>query len=228
MNKQSVISIILLWLLFALGLQAQNVYLKYWKAEDHSGKMSIEVSGDTLDIISPMGVTLWYIPRLTGDYEISYTTRVLMRGASSDRLSDLNCFWGANDPRYPDNLYAQSEWRQGIFQRYKSLKLFYVGYGGNNNSTTRFREYLGLGSEASDESTRPLIKEYIDEEYLLKPNCWMHICIRVENNITTYKVDGKELFRYSIKAGQGDGNFGLRLLQNHIQMTNFKVHSISD
>jgi hypothetical protein len=85
-----------------------------------------------------------------------------------------------------------------------------------------------LGSEASDESTRPLIKEYIDEEYLLKPNCWMHICIRVENNITTYKVDGKELFRYSIKAGQGDGNFGLRLLQNHIQMTNFKVKTISN
>lgn len=228
MNKQRVTGIILLWLSFAPGLLAQKISLKYWKAEDHSGQMSIEVSGDTLDIISPMGVTLWYTPRLTGDYEISFATRVLMQGASSDRLSDLNCFWGANDPQYPDNLYAQSEWRQGIFQRYKSLKLFYVGYGGNNNSTTRFREYLGLGAESSDESTRPLIKEYIDEEFLLKPNCWMHICIRVEKNITTYKADGKELFLYSIKKGQGDGNFGLRLLQNHIQITSFKVKKISE
>ena len=48
----------------------------------------------------------------------------------------------------------------GIFQRYKSLTLMYVGYGGNHNSTTRFREYFGQGMDTKDDVTRPVIKEY--------------------------------------------------------------------
>lgn len=207
-------------------LQAQQVSLKHWKTEDHSGQMSIVVAGDTLDVTSPKGVTMWYIPRLTGHYEVSYKVRVLMQGGPHDRLSDLNCFWGANDPQHPDNLYARAAWRQGIFQRYKSLTLMYVGYGGNHNSTTRFREYFGKGMETKDEQTRPVIKEYTDPAHLLKPNQWMRICIRVEKGVTTYSVDGEELFRYAIKEGQCDGNFAFRLLENHIQVTDFQVKQL--
>lgn len=212
--------------LSAMPLCAQEVSLKYWKAEDHSGQMRIEVAGDTLDVVSPKGVTLWYTPRLTGHYEITYRARVLMQGEPCDRLSDLNCFWGANDPQHPGDLYARAEWRKGIFQRYKSLTLMYVGYGGNHNSTTRFREYFGQGMDTKDDVARPVIKEYTDEAHLLKPNRWMNIRIRVEKGVTTYSVDGEELFRYAVKEGQCDGNFGLRLLQNHIQMTGFRVERI--
>lgn len=212
--------------LSAMPLCAQEVSLKYWKAEDHSGQMRIEVAGDTLDVVSPKGVTLWYTPRLTGHYEITYCARVLMQGEPCDRLSDLNCFWGANDPQHPGDLYARAEWRKGIFQRYKSLTLMYVGYGGNHNSTTRFREYFGQGMDTKDDVARPVIKEYTDEAHLLKPNRWMNIRIRVEEGVTTYSVDGEELFRYAVKEGQCDGNFGLRLLQNHIQMTGFRVERI--
>lgn len=212
--------------LSAMPLCAQEVSLKYWKAEDHSGQMRIEVAGDTLDVVSPKGVTLWYTPRLTGHYEITYRARVLMQGEPCDRLSDLNCFWGANDPQHPGDLYARAEWRKGIFQRYKSLTLMYVGYGGNHNSTTRFREYFGQGMDTKDDVARPVIKEYTDEAHLLKPNRWMNIRIRVEEGVTTYSVDGEELFRYAVKEGQCDGNFGLRLLQNHIQMTGFRVERI--
>ena len=82
------------------------------------------VSGDTLDITAPKGLTLWYNKRLTGDYEISYRIKMLMQGGKYDRLSDLNCFWGANDPEHPENLHAQAAWRKGIFQHYKSLSCF--------------------------------------------------------------------------------------------------------
>lgn len=210
----------------AACLHAQQVSLKYWKAEDHSGQMSIEVAGDTLDIVSPKGVTLWYTPRLTGHYEIAYRACVLMQGGACDRLSDLNCFWGANDPQHPGDLYARAGWRMGIFQRYKSLTLMYVGYGGNHNSTTRFREYFGQGMDTKDDVARPVIKEYTDEAHLLKPNRWMNIRIRVEEGVTTYSVDGEELFRYAVKEGQCDGNFGLRLLENHVQVTGFRVKKI--
>ena len=116
-------------ILLPLMTQAQ-ITLKNWTIEDHSGKVKILVSSDTLEITAPDGLTLWYNQRLTGDYEIGYRVKMLMQGGKYDRLSDLNCFWGANDPEYPDNLFARSEWRNGIFQRYKTLSLFYVGYGG--------------------------------------------------------------------------------------------------
>ena len=29
----------------------------------------------------------------------------------------------------PDNLFARSEWRNGVFKNYNTLDLFYVGYG---------------------------------------------------------------------------------------------------
>lgn len=55
---------------------------------------------------------------------------MVMQGGKYDRLSDLNCFWAANDPKYPDDLFARSQWRDGIFKNYNTLNLFYVGYGG--------------------------------------------------------------------------------------------------
>ncbi len=204
-------------------LSARPISLQEWKAEDHSDRMSLRLENDTLDIISPMGVTLWYLPRLEGDYEISYHACVRMQDGPCDRLSDLNCFWGAVDPSHPDDLFARSGWRHGIFPRYKTLTLFYVGYGGNRNTTTRFRRYYGLGENCGDETTRPVIGEYTDPDHLLKPNRWLHISIRVENGTTTYSVDGEELFRLSVEPGACDGNFGLRLLQNHVLITEFEI-----
>ena len=49
---------------------------------------------------------MWYRQRLAGDYEISYRICMVMQGGKYDRLSDLNCFWAANDPKYPDDLFA--------------------------------------------------------------------------------------------------------------------------
>lgn len=213
-------------LLFFPFIMYAQVILKNWTVEDHSGEMQIIVSGDTLDITAPKGFTLWYNKRLTGDYEITYQVKVLMQNGKYDRLSDLNCFWGANDPEHPGDLYAQAAWRNGIFQHYKSLKLFYVGYGGNHNSTTRFRQYYGGGPSLNDSIARPVIKEYTDTGNLLFPNQWYRIQIRVKNGITTYHVNGKELFRLTIKEGEGDGHFGLRLLQNHVLFTDFRIKSI--
>lgn len=200
-----------------------QISLRHWTAEDHSGQMKIEVLNDTLDITAPKGLTLWYNTRLTGDYEISYRVKVLMQGGKHDRLSDLNCFWAANDPQHHNDLYARATWRQGIFQHYRSLNLFYVGYGGNNNTTTRFRQYFGGKYDMEDPLVRPVIEEYTDPEHLLKPNEWYHVRISVRKGITTYYMNGEELFRLSIKEGEGDGHFGLRLLQNHVLFTDFRI-----
>lgn len=211
---------------FSFSLQAQ-ITLKYWTVEDHSGEMCIEVAGDTMDITAPKGLTLWYNQRLTGDYEISYCAKMVMQDGKYDRLSDLNCFWGANDAKYPNDLYARSAWRKGIFGHYNTLDLFYVGYGGNYNSTTRFRRYFGGKYDMDSPEVKPLIKEYKEPNHLLMPNKWYHIRIRVEGEVTTYCINDEELFRYVIKTGEGDGHFGLRLLENHIFFTGFQVKKLS-
>ena len=111
-----------------------------------------------------------------------------------------NCFWAANDPKYPDDLFARSQWRDGIFKNYNTLNLFYVGYGGNDNSTTRFRRYKGEYYGVADDKVKPLLKEYTDASHLLVPNQWYEIRIRVEKGITTYSVNDEELFRYTLRV----------------------------
>ena len=43
------------------------------------------------------------------------------------------------------------------------------------------------------------------------------------SNTYTYSVNDEELFRYTLAGGEGDGHFGLRLLQNHVLFTDFKA-----
>ncbi|WP_291600605.1 DUF6250 domain-containing protein [Bacteroides sp.] len=197
--------------------------LSDWTPEDSSGKLNITCRGDTMEISSPGGLSLWYNQRLTGNYEISYSIRFLMEGGTYDRLSDLNCFWGANDPLHPNDFFARSDWRQGVFTNYNSLNLFYVGYGGNHNKTTRFRRYHSEYYGVNEDKVRPVIKEYTDSEHLLKEKTWYNIRILVESNSTSYYINGEKLFQYSIGEKEADGYFALRLLKSHTLFTGFKI-----
>lgn len=203
--------------------QHKGSFVKQWKIEDASHALQVTERTDTLELIVPDGLTMWYRQRLTDAYEISYRIFMVVQGGKYDRLSDLNCFWAANDPKNPNDLFARSQWRDGIFKNYNTLNLFYVGYGGNDNSTTRFRRYRGEYDGVADDKVKPLLKEYTDAPHLLVPNQWYEIRIRVEKGVTTYSVNGEELFRYVLADGEGDGHFGLRLLQNHILFTDFKA-----
>lgn len=206
------------------GRQLYHIGRRYdWWVEAHSPETEITKADNMIDIVTPKGLTMWYDRRLTGNYTISYDACVVMKGGKHDRLSDLNCFWGASDPDNPHDLYANGTWRQGFFPNYKTLHLFYVGYGGNHNRTTRFRKYYGGGPDADDAVARPVIGEYTDADHLLKANKWYHITISVKDGTTSYSVDGETLFSRSIAPGECDGYFGLRLLQNHVLINNLKI-----
>lgn len=222
MRLSSLLTTLLSYMLSATAAQA-SCRLSDWASEDSSGKLQITSISDTMDIISPDGLSLWYKKRLTGNYEISYRVKVIKGDGTYDRLSDLNCFWGADDPEYPDDFFARSNWRKGVFQNYNTLNLYYVGYGGNENSTTRFRAYHGEYYMVDDTKNKPVIKEYTDESHLLKPDMWYAIRIRVANDMTTFNINGEELFRLSIKDEEGDGYFALRLWKNHVCFTDFQV-----
>lgn len=194
-----------------------------WIAEDETGGATLAERGDTLEITAPAGLTLWYATPLRGSYRIVYEATVLVEGGPHDRLADLNCFWAASDPEHAEDFFARSEWRGGIFARYNSLDLLYVGYGGNENSTTRFRRYYGQRFGAPADEVKPLIGEYTDAGHLLVANRPMRIEIAVTGDRTSYSVNGEELFSRKLAPGEGDGYFGLRLLSNRTRIVGFRI-----
>lgn len=194
-----------------------------WIAEDETGGATLAERGDTLEITAPAGLTLWYATPLRGSYRIVYEATVLVEGGPHDRLADLNCFWAASDPEHAEDFFARSEWRGGIFARYNSLDLLYVGYGGNKNSTTRFRRYYGQRFGAPADEVKPLIGEYTDAGHLLVANRPLRIEIAVTGDRTSYSVNGEELFSRKLAPGEGDGYFGLRLLSNRTRIVGFRI-----
>lgn len=200
--------------------------LSEWVIEDESDSASFTFLHDTLEIVSPKGLTMWYNRELSDNYKISYSISLRMDGRESDRLADMNCFWAASDPLHPESFFVRSEERHGIFKNYNSLNLYYVGYGGNDNTTTRFRKYHGKFDGTDDSLVKPLLQEYTDEKYLLKPNNWYNIVIMVQNDVSHFLVNGEELFRLEDKEAYKKGYFGIRLLENRAQITAFSVEKL--
>lgn len=194
-----------------------------WIVEDQSEEYRLVVNRDTMDVIAQRGMTIWYNQKLKGDYKISYRA-MFPTGGEYDRVSDLNCFWGASDPASPNDMFGEkSAPRDGDFSKYSPLDLFYVGYGGNKNRTTRFRRYYGEYVESDPAKNRPVIKEYLEPENRLYPEEWIQIEITVKDGRTTYSANGKVLFDHPLEEGQDEGYFGIRLVRNHALFTDFSV-----
>ena len=131
---------------------------KLWIAEiepTRDAVSTVYTQNNSLILNTKGGVTVWLNKLLKDDIRIEYDRQVLLDTGKNDRLSDLNQFWMASDPHNP-NLFT----RNGKFEAYNNLQLYYVGMGGNTNKTTRFRKYQSSG-------TKPVIKEYLDAPHLL-------------------------------------------------------------
>jgi rhamnogalacturonan endolyase len=159
------------------------------------------------------GATVWLDKPLSGNYVITYTRRVEMGGGKNDRLSDFNHFWMARDPNNP-KLFTRS----GKFEDYDNLDLYYVGFGGNTNSTTRFRRY-GNGQ-------RVVLGEHLDAAHLLKPNHEYAVEIAVYNGCTRMLVDGEEFFSYRDPKPLTSGYFGFRTTWSRQTIDNLKIYQL--
>lgn len=202
------------------GLNARQ-FDKYWKVESESPDYKVTFRGDTAEILSPKGLTLWRKEKMSGTVTIEYDACVMDEGRPGDRLSDLNCFWMASDPQSPD-IWKRAKWRSGIFNRCYSLQLYYLGYGGNHNSTTRFRRYDGNEAGVTSADARPAIwTEYKDEAHLLKPNKWYHIKITNEGNRVSYYINGERLVDFRDASPLVSGWFGFRTTLSRTRITNF-------
>lgn len=215
-----IISIFLCCTLFSCsnGRRFKQInFEKYWTVESESPDYQINFVDDSYEIIAPKGLTLWYDTKLEGDVEISYDA-IVYDSREGDRLSDLNCFWMATDPKAA-TIFDRMEERGGVFKNCASLKLYYVGYGGNYNTTTRFRRYNGEPDPA-------IIQEYSEHEYLLKSNHWYHIRLICKQGKVQYFIDGHRLFDYTDSEPYTEGWFGFRTTLSRTAIKNFKVTSL--
>jgi hypothetical protein len=199
---------------------------KYWRVESEAADYSVSFRGDTAEIVSPKGLTLWRREMMKGRVTVEYDACVVVE-RDGDRLSDLNCFWMASDPQRTD-IWQRAAWRQGIFLNCYSLQLYYMGYGGNHNSTTRFRRYDGNEEGISNADKRPaILKEYTDEAHLLKANHWYHVKITNDGNRVCYYIDGERLVDFRDAEPLTEGWFGFRTTLSRTRITNFR-YSMDD
>ena len=175
----------------------------------------------TLEVIDAKGCTVWFKNKLKGNIKIQYDITIINEGGLYDRVSDMNCFWMANDPKNPDDFFKDSKNRAGHFPNYHHLKLYYVGYGGHHNSKTRFRRYNG-------NIERPLLPEHdlSDKKFMITANKKMHIEIVVKGNYTSYSRDGEIIFEINDAYPYTNGYFGFRTVNNHMLIENFKVSQL--
>lgn len=188
--------------------------LDHWMVEQMPGGRVV-TRGDALIIEDAAGCTAWFRQPLRAPVEISYEVTVVSRGGPHDRVSDVNCFWMASDPKTAGKMPAP---RSGRFPEYDSLQTYYVGMGGNNNTTTRFRRYAGDGA-------KPLLPEYdlSAKQFLLEPNRTYRIRLVARDGVAEFWRDDEKIFSFRDPQPLTDGWFAIRTVRSHLEIRKLQI-----
>lgn len=179
----------------------------------------VTAHGGVLDIDTPAGLTLWFRPELVGPTMLEYEAQAVSAGGPNDRVSDLNAFWMARDVSGESPLARP---RSGAFADYDTLKTYYVGQGGNTNTSTRFRRYVGRPGD------RPLLPQHdhAAADEMLVANRWQTVRLIADDGLIQYWNDGRKLFELRDAKPYTRGWFGLRTTQSHLRVRRFKVFGL--
>jgi Domain of unknown function (DUF6250) len=194
--------------------------LGHWQIEtERPGK--IRADRGTLDVDVPAGATLWFRNELKGPIAIEFDATAIAAGGRNDRVSDLNCFWMARNSDDVAPVFARK--RSGRFADYNDLLTYYLGLGGNNNTTTRFRRYVG------DPVQRPLLPEHdlASRDVLLTGNRTQTITIVANGPQVEYWRNGQRLIRFNDAAPYTRGWFAFRTTQSHLRIEKFRVYALN-
>lgn len=235
MKLSRILGILFFTFLVSFSLGAEEILFE----DDFSGNLSrwvveqtpsgkTQVIGGELDIDDAPGThdkggcTVWFKEKISGPVRITYDATMVQKGGPNDRISDLNCFWMASDPKNPENLFVGSKERSGNFKKYDSLRTYYVGYGANENATTRFRRY------PRPRDDKPLKPEYdlSEAKFMNVPNKTIKIELVADGKRIQFLRDGEPIFTYDDPEPYQEGWFGFRTTRSHIRFDNFKVTRI--
>ena len=188
-----------------------------WAIEAEHVQARVRWTGGTVDIDTPGGLTLWYREKLIGPVTIAFEAMAVSAGGANDQVSDLNAFWMATDPGAPGG--SPIGRRSGKFEDYDTLLTYYVGIGGNRNTSTRLRRYVGRAGD------RPLLPQHdrADRPALLTPNRWTRIRLIADGRRVAVERDGATLFTLADAAPYARGWFGLRTTASHLRIRRVRI-----
>ena len=211
--------------------------LALWQVEQEDPTGTVTAQNGILDVVQPAGATLWFKQRLAGDYEIRFTATPIRftTGVYTDRISDLNVFWNATVPGAA-NADPTGKALDGKLASYTPLALYYVGFGANNNTTTRLRRYDGT-------DVRPQLDGYATASVATsedKSGAMTAATSLVANAPTKVRIVSRAataadpltlkwyandvlVFGYADPAPFRAGWFALRTTSSHIQVRDFAV-----
>lgn len=200
----------------ALGLAGAQptASLENWIVEQMPGGR-VFTQGEALIVQDVGGCTVWFRTPVTAPAEISYEVTVVSRGGPYDRVSDVNCFWMASDAK---TRHAMPAPRSGRFPDYDSLQTYYVGMGGNNNTTTRFRRYAGDGA-------KPLLPEHDlgEKRFLLEPNRAYRIRLVARDGVAEFWRNDEKIFSFRDPQPLTRGWFAIRTVKSHLEIRNLQI-----
>ena len=78
-----------------------------WIVEQQPGG-TVTFENNQIEIEDAKGCTVWLKHKLKGAVKIEYDVIVIDEGGAYDRVSDLNCFWMAIDPKNANDFFRQS------------------------------------------------------------------------------------------------------------------------
>ncbi|MDP3406257.1 MAG: DUF6250 domain-containing protein [Brevundimonas sp.] len=193
--------------------------LSQWSVELERGG-TVEARAGQMDIDTLAGASVWFRNELRGPVMIEYDAVAVAEGGPNDQVSDLNAFWMASDPGAAVGTPPRR--RSGAFADYDDLLTYYVGQGGNRNTTTRMRRYVGVPSE------RPILPEHdlSDPSSLLVPNARQRIRLIAAGPQIEYWRDGQRLFAMTDPRPYTRGWFAVRTTLSHLHISRFRVHAL--
>ncbi len=194
--------------------------LDQWLIELEQGRGAVSAADGVMTFDVPLGASAWFRPELTSPVEIRFTATAVSAGGAHDRVSDLNCFWMADDPRSPGDLIARP--RSGAFADYDMMRTYYVGLGGNSNTSSRFRRYVGNGE-------RPLLPQHdlSAPDDLIVANRPYRIRLIADGGRIEYWRDDRRMFALDDPAPYRRGWFALRTTWNHMTVRDFSVWTVA-
>jgi hypothetical protein len=189
-----------------------------WRIEAESPAARVSYRGGMIDIDTPAGLSLWYGREIEGPVAISFEAMAVAEDGPNDEVSDLNAFWMATDPTTPGGSVL-APGRSGAFATYDDLRTYYVGIGGNRNTTTRFRRYIGKPGN------RPILPEHdlASAAAMLVPNQWTAVRLIADGNTIAVERDGRRLFTLQDPAPYTRGWFAIRTTKSHLRVRNLRI-----
>jgi hypothetical protein len=194
--------------------------LSQWHIElERPGRITAQMG--VLEIDVPGGATLWFKQPLQSPVAIEFEATAVKARGRNDRVSDLNCFWMANDGGATAPVFSRR--RNGRFDEYDTLRAYYASLGGNDNTRALFLRYDG------EPVRRPLVPEHETSaaDAQLPANRSQLITLIASGKQIEYWRNSRLMFEFADPAPLREGWFAIRTTHSHLKIARLRVYALN-